>query len=174
MASKIGFLESIPRLHNMKNEDVDDLFWIKTNIFVPQLSKRTKNNEFIHSKTIEGTKTNQSICSSTIQGTKAKRSICSSTIKGTKAKRSIRSSTIEGTKMKRRIHSLTINDLLLLVDTHLWLLCSYCLSCCGLLHVVAGFTVFARIPDFDSVLCWRSCCCFHSCCCLRSCCCERS
>ncbi len=55
----------------------------------------------------------------------------------------------------------------------LW--CSYCLSCCGLLHAVAGCTVFTRIPALiASILCWRSCCCFHSCCCLRSCCCERS
>jgi hypothetical protein len=37
--SGIGSLESIPRLHNMKSEDEDDFFWIKTNIFVPQLSK---------------------------------------------------------------------------------------------------------------------------------------
>jgi hypothetical protein len=33
----------------------------------------------------------------------------------------------------------------------LTLCCSYCLSCCGLLHAVAGFNVFARIPAFDSV-----------------------
>ncbi len=55
----------------------------------------------------------------------------------------------------------------------LW--CAYCLSFCGLLHVVSSFTVFASIPAFDSVLsCRRSCCCFQSCCCLRSRCCERS
>ncbi len=39
LASRIGSLELIPRLHNMKNEDEDDFFWIETNIFVPQLSK---------------------------------------------------------------------------------------------------------------------------------------
>ena len=39
LSSGIGSLESIPRLHNMKNEDEDDFFWIKTNILVPQLSK---------------------------------------------------------------------------------------------------------------------------------------
>ena len=39
LASGIGSLVSIPRLHNMKNEDEDDFFWIETNIFVPQLSK---------------------------------------------------------------------------------------------------------------------------------------
>ncbi len=44
--------------------------------------------------------------------------------------------------------------LVLLLQVSLLLLmlwCSYCLSCCGLLHAVAGFTVFARIPAFYSV-----------------------
>jgi hypothetical protein len=46
--SGIGSLESIPRLHNVKNDDEDDFFWIKTNIFVPQLSKgRRMTNLFI-------------------------------------------------------------------------------------------------------------------------------
>ncbi len=49
LASGIGSLESIPWLHNMKNEDEDNFFWIKTNIFVPQLFKGTKNNDFIRS-----------------------------------------------------------------------------------------------------------------------------
>ncbi len=31
LASGIGSLESIPRLHNMKNNDEDNFFWIKTN-----------------------------------------------------------------------------------------------------------------------------------------------
>ena len=48
LASGIGSLESIPRLHNMKNEDEDDFFWIKTNILVPQLSKgRRITNLFV-------------------------------------------------------------------------------------------------------------------------------
>ncbi len=42
MASGIGSLESIPWLHNMKNEDNDDFFLIETNIFLPQLSKGQK------------------------------------------------------------------------------------------------------------------------------------
>ncbi len=40
--SRIGSIELIPQLHNMKNEDEDDFFWIETNIFVPQLSKRRR------------------------------------------------------------------------------------------------------------------------------------
>ena len=51
LASGIGSLESIPRLHNVKNEDEDDFFWIeekKTIIFVPHLSKeRRKTNLFV-------------------------------------------------------------------------------------------------------------------------------
>ncbi len=39
LASGIGSLEMIPRLHNIENEDEDDFFFIETNIFVPQLSK---------------------------------------------------------------------------------------------------------------------------------------
>ncbi len=43
LAGRIGSLESIPRLRNMKNEDEDedDFFWIKTNICVPQLAMAT-------------------------------------------------------------------------------------------------------------------------------------
>ncbi len=37
--SGIDFLESIPWLHNVKNEDEGHFFWIEMNIFVPQLSK---------------------------------------------------------------------------------------------------------------------------------------
>jgi hypothetical protein len=53
LASGIGSLESIPRLHNMKNEDEDEdnFFGLKrrkTNIFVPQLSKeRRKTKLFV-------------------------------------------------------------------------------------------------------------------------------
>ncbi len=32
LASGIGSLEWIPQLHNMKNKDEDDFFWIETNI----------------------------------------------------------------------------------------------------------------------------------------------
>ncbi len=39
MTSGIGFLESIPRLHNMKNEVEDDFFWSEMNIFLTELSK---------------------------------------------------------------------------------------------------------------------------------------
>jgi hypothetical protein len=42
LARVIGSLELIPRLHNIKNEDDDDYFWIERNIFVPQLSKDEK------------------------------------------------------------------------------------------------------------------------------------
>jgi hypothetical protein len=50
LASGIGSLELIHGLHNMKNEDEDDIFWIETNIFVPQLSKgRRIRNFFIRS-----------------------------------------------------------------------------------------------------------------------------
>ncbi len=35
LASGIGSLESILRLHNMKNEDEDNFFFIETNIIVP-------------------------------------------------------------------------------------------------------------------------------------------
>jgi hypothetical protein len=34
--SRIGSLESIPWLHNMKNKDEDNFFWIETNIFLTQ------------------------------------------------------------------------------------------------------------------------------------------
>ncbi len=48
LASGIGSLESIHGLHNMKNKDEDDIFWIETNIFVPQLSKgRRITNLFV-------------------------------------------------------------------------------------------------------------------------------
>ncbi len=48
LASGIGSLESIHRLHNMKNKDEDDIFWIETNIFLPQLSKgRRITNLFV-------------------------------------------------------------------------------------------------------------------------------
>jgi hypothetical protein len=49
LASRIGFLESIPRLHNMKNEDEDDFFGSKqrkTNIFVPQLMKEQRKTNY--------------------------------------------------------------------------------------------------------------------------------
>jgi hypothetical protein len=46
LASGIGSLELIPWLHNMKDEDEDNLFWIKTNIFVPQLSKGKRITNF--------------------------------------------------------------------------------------------------------------------------------
>ena len=42
MASGIGSLESIPRLHNMKNEDEDDFFWIEA-----------KKNEYIRTSTVK-------------------------------------------------------------------------------------------------------------------------
>ncbi len=38
LASGIGSLESIPGLHNMKNKD-EDVFFFKTNIFVPQYQR---------------------------------------------------------------------------------------------------------------------------------------
>ncbi len=44
LASRIGSLESIPRLHNMKNEDKDNFFCIEA-----------KKNEYIHTSTIKGT-----------------------------------------------------------------------------------------------------------------------
>jgi len=46
LASGIGSLESIPRLHNMKNNDEDEFFWIEMNIFVPQLSKERRIMSF--------------------------------------------------------------------------------------------------------------------------------
>jgi hypothetical protein len=106
--------ELVPRLHNMKNEDEDDFFWIETNIFVPQLSKGRKitnlfklnyrRNEDKPKYFFQLSKERRrSICSSTIKGTKMKRSTCSSTSEGTKTKRSICSSTIEGTETKRSI-----------------------------------------------------------------------
>ncbi len=52
LASRIGSLESIPRLHNMKSEDEDNFFWIEG-----------KKNEYIHPSTIKGTKNNEFICS---------------------------------------------------------------------------------------------------------------
>ncbi len=48
MASGIGSLESIPRLHNMKNEDEDDFFGIEA-----------KKNEYIRTVTNRGTKKNE-------------------------------------------------------------------------------------------------------------------
>jgi hypothetical protein len=56
LVSGIGSLESIPRLHNMKNEDEDNFFLLKqiysslnyqkgqriTNLFVPKLSKERR------------------------------------------------------------------------------------------------------------------------------------
>ncbi len=50
LASGIGSLESIPRLHNLKNEDEDDFFWIETNIFVSQLSKGRRKTNLLISK----------------------------------------------------------------------------------------------------------------------------
>jgi hypothetical protein len=50
LASGIGSLESIPRLHNMKNEDEDNFFWIKA-----------KKNEYIRTSAIEETKKNEFI-----------------------------------------------------------------------------------------------------------------
>jgi hypothetical protein len=61
LASRIGFLESIPRLHNMMNNDEDEFFLLKriysslnyqrdfiTNLFVPKLSKeRRKTKVFV-------------------------------------------------------------------------------------------------------------------------------
>ncbi len=46
----IGSLESIPWLHNMKNEDEDDFFWIEA-----------KKNEYIRTSTIERKKKNEFI-----------------------------------------------------------------------------------------------------------------
>jgi hypothetical protein len=58
MASEFGSLESIPGLHNMKNKDKDDFFWIKTKIFVPQLSKGRKiTNLFVPKLWKEGRQT---------------------------------------------------------------------------------------------------------------------
>jgi hypothetical protein len=48
LGSGIGSLESIPRLHNMKNKDEDNFFWIEA-----------KKNEYIRTSTYEGTKKNQ-------------------------------------------------------------------------------------------------------------------
>jgi hypothetical protein len=48
LASGIGSLESIPRLHNMKNEDEDDFFWIEA-----------KKNEYICTSTNEGKNKNE-------------------------------------------------------------------------------------------------------------------
>jgi hypothetical protein len=48
LASGIGSLESIPRLHNMKNEDEDNFFLIEA-----------KKNEYIHTSTNKGTKKNE-------------------------------------------------------------------------------------------------------------------
>ena len=48
LASGIGSLESIPRLHNMKNEDQDEFFFIDEYIR-PSTIKGTKNNKFIRS-----------------------------------------------------------------------------------------------------------------------------
>jgi hypothetical protein len=39
LASGIGSLKSIPRLHNEEEQRRRQFFWIKTKIFVPQLSK---------------------------------------------------------------------------------------------------------------------------------------
>ena len=50
MDSRIGSLESIPWLHNMKNEDEDEFFGVEA-----------KKNEYIRTSTIEGTKKNEFI-----------------------------------------------------------------------------------------------------------------
>jgi hypothetical protein len=50
LASGISSLESIPWLHNMKNEDEDDFIWIEA-----------KKNDYIRTSTIEGTKKNEFI-----------------------------------------------------------------------------------------------------------------
>ncbi len=49
LASGIGSLEWIPRLHNMKNEDEDDFFLDRNEYIRPSTIKGTKNNEFIRS-----------------------------------------------------------------------------------------------------------------------------
>jgi hypothetical protein len=48
LATGIGSLESIPRLHNMKNKDEEDFFWIEA-----------KKNEYICTSTNEGKKKNK-------------------------------------------------------------------------------------------------------------------
>ena len=62
LASGISSLDSIPQLHNMKNGDEDDFFWIeakkneyirtstiegrrKTNLFIPKLSKKRRQTK---------------------------------------------------------------------------------------------------------------------------------
>jgi hypothetical protein len=60
LVSGIGSLESIPRLHNMKNEDEDNFFFVRngiysslnyqrgrriTNLFVPKLSKERRQTK---------------------------------------------------------------------------------------------------------------------------------
>ncbi len=48
MASGIGSLESIPRLHDLKKEDEDDFFY-RNEYIRPSTIKGMKNNEFIFS-----------------------------------------------------------------------------------------------------------------------------